>query len=405
MMNSTESPTDDLAALEHFVVDNDDLLELEERIGRFNIFDALRIARVEIRHSNFLAWLLDPAESHGQGSLFLRTILMDVLREAPVEHRPLSPVELDGTELRGVDIRREWRNIDLLITCEQPAFVIVVENKLGSGEHSRQLGRYEGIVRREFHDKKCMFVFLTTDGSAASEPAWVPYTYADIHRVLDRCRKANERSIGDDVLAFLDHYLRLIGSRFMDDPQIDELCQRVYRNHRQALDLIFEKCGSPGSSLVYDVGEMLSKDAGRWHVFNRTSKRIDFVPADWLSWLPHMGSRPKTDPQAWFGFMCEVSPKACHLLLVVAPCKDRDLRRKVIERLIEDPEEFGFKVKAKEFKDHWTRVFSEVVTRWKEDEEPEGEKVLGTLKKKLDRLFPNLSRVHQALEPILGQAE
>jgi len=32
-----------LAALERFVVENDDLLELEERIGRFNIFDALRI--------------------------------------------------------------------------------------------------------------------------------------------------------------------------------------------------------------------------------------------------------------------------------------------------------------------------------------------------------------------------
>ena len=56
-----------LAALERFVVDNDDLLALESLIGRFNIFDALDIARVEIRHSNFLAFILDPAESHGQG--------------------------------------------------------------------------------------------------------------------------------------------------------------------------------------------------------------------------------------------------------------------------------------------------------------------------------------------------
>ena len=106
--------------MEHFVVDNDDLLELEQRIGRFNIFDALGIARVEIRHSNFLAWLLDPAESHGQGLLFLRAVLMDLLRDAPVERRVLSPVELDGAELRGVEIRREWRHIDILITCQEP---------------------------------------------------------------------------------------------------------------------------------------------------------------------------------------------------------------------------------------------------------------------------------------------
>src|SRR5262249_10582480 len=48
------------------------LTKLEARIGRFNIFDALGIARAEIRHSSFLAFILDPAESHGQGQLFLK---------------------------------------------------------------------------------------------------------------------------------------------------------------------------------------------------------------------------------------------------------------------------------------------------------------------------------------------
>src|SRR5262245_45610416 len=72
----------DLQALERFVVENDDLLALEEQVGRFNIFDALGVARVEIRHSNYLRWLLTPSESHGQGDLFLKSLLMDVLRKA-----------------------------------------------------------------------------------------------------------------------------------------------------------------------------------------------------------------------------------------------------------------------------------------------------------------------------------
>src|SRR5690606_12205461 len=97
-------PVDDLQALEAFVVDNDALLELEARIGRFNIFDALGIVRTEIRHSNFLAWLLDPAESHGLGGLFLNAVLMDLLRKTPVEQRLFSPIKLDGGELRGVEI-------------------------------------------------------------------------------------------------------------------------------------------------------------------------------------------------------------------------------------------------------------------------------------------------------------
>src|SRR5437868_2634487 len=93
-----ESP---LQSLERFVVDNDDLLSLEALVGRFNIFDALNIARREIHHSNFLAFLLDPVESHGQSQLFLKALLMDLLKSAPPELRPLSPIELDGTDLRG----------------------------------------------------------------------------------------------------------------------------------------------------------------------------------------------------------------------------------------------------------------------------------------------------------------
>src|ERR1700741_354005 len=99
---------EDLAALEAFVVDNDDLLALESIIGRFNIFDALSIARAEIRHSNFLAFILDPAESHGQGQMFLKAVLMDLLKAAPPALRPFSPIELDGTDLRGIVVRREW---------------------------------------------------------------------------------------------------------------------------------------------------------------------------------------------------------------------------------------------------------------------------------------------------------
>src|SRR4051812_16528808 len=114
-----------LSALERFVVENDDLLQLESLIGRFNIFDALGIAQAEIRHSNFLAFILDPAESHGQSQLFLRALLMDLLKAASPALRPLSPIEIDGVDMRGVEVRREWNNIDLLITSRQPAFVIV----------------------------------------------------------------------------------------------------------------------------------------------------------------------------------------------------------------------------------------------------------------------------------------
>lgn len=234
---ANETDLDSLKVLERFVVESDDLLQLEEAIGRFNIFDSLGIARVEIRHSNFLAWLLDPNESHGQGALFLTAVLMDLLRRAAPDKRPLSPIDLDGAELRGVEIRREWHNIDLLILCREPQFLVAIENKVDSTEHGDQLQKYEPEVAAHFRGWKSQFVYLTREGEGASDEDWISYSYADLFRVLTRTRTANEKSVGDDVLTFLDHYLRLIGSRFMEDPTIDELCKRIYQNHRQALDL------------------------------------------------------------------------------------------------------------------------------------------------------------------------
>ena len=165
-------------ALENFVIENDDLLALESLIGRFNIFDALGIKDVEIRHSNFLAFILDPAESHGQGQLFLKALLMDVFKNAPTEWRPLSPIDLDGTELRGVEIRREWKHIDLLIACQEPRFFVVIENKIRSKEGLDQLRDYKKVMQDHYPDAQPLYVFLTIAADEPSEAKWMPYRHA-----------------------------------------------------------------------------------------------------------------------------------------------------------------------------------------------------------------------------------
>lgn len=394
------SSQDALKALERFVVENDELLALEERIGRFNIFDALGIARVEIRHSNFLAWLLDPAESHGQGALFLKAILMDLLAQPPPERGPLSPVEFDGAELRGVEIRREWRNIDILIICEDPPFVVAIENKIGSGEHGKQLSRYETVLNEAFGNVPKQFVYLTIDGDEPSEEKWVPYTYGDIHRILTRVRKTNATAIGEDVLAFLDHYLRLIGSQFMGDPKIDELCQRIYRNHRQALQLISERVGSPTAGLVADIAAIIEGDE-RYHFEHRTSKYVTFVPKSWIGMLPPIGARPNFDERLWVILQFECLKKGCGFAAVVRPTRLHLDRQIVIDRLTMRRSEFGFHLFLKEPSREWTRLGREWIARWTEDEEPDGEQLMIDVKKKLDELEGRLAGVPEALRPIL----
>jgi len=395
---ASQSISTELEALERFVVENDELFQLEEAIGRFNIFDALGIARVEIRHSNFLAWLLDPSESHGQGGLFLKAVLMDLLRYSPVTQRPLSPVELDGIELRGVEIRREWHNIDLLIICQDPQFLIIIENKIDSGEHSNQLGKYEAEIQTHFPGQSALFAFLTRSGIEASDDSWVGYSYADLHRVLVRVRTASANAIGDDVLTFLDHYLRLIGSRFMDDPKIDELCRKIYRNHRQALDLIWDRIGEGG--FIVDVEELLRAKPDRWVVVNRTSRHVDFVPTEWLAWLPPLCALPKSDPRFWLVWRLGVNDGKCRLRVLVRPCADVVVRRAIVERMLKDEQEFGFAISG-QATDKWTTVYSTTIDQWKEDEEPDREKLLTKIEQRLDSLQKKLWALGDALGPIL----
>jgi hypothetical protein len=390
-------------ALERFVVENDDLLALEERIGRFNIFDALGVARTEIKHSNFFAWLLDPAESHGQGSLFLRAILMDVLKRAPASQRPLSPIDLDGEDLRGVEIQREWRNIDILIRCEEPPFVIAIENKVDSGESKGQLQRYEDVVKAHWPQQRAMFVFLTKDGTEPTDEDWVAYSYNDVRRVLSRARDANRETIGDDVLAFLDHYLRLVETRLMEDQEIVKLCQRIYRNHRQAIDLINQHSGGPSSELLEAADGALRASPDKWHVFNRTSRRLEFVPAEWFSQFPPLGAKYGIDKRLWLVLVFDAQEHRARLHVELWNLEHSDLRMRIAQRLTADSSEFGFKVTFLKPTTRWNRLNAVKVAEWSEDSPMPPEQVIAALRKRLDDRQALFAAIAESLRPIFDE--
>jgi hypothetical protein len=405
---SDEGETDnnlskDLAELERFVVENDELLQLEQLIGRFNIFDSLGIVRTEIRHSNFLAWLLDPNESHGQGSLFLNAILMDLLRQSPPALRPFSPIQLDGAEMRGVQVRREFHGIDILIECEEPKFVFAIENKVYSGEHSDQLGRYQKTVKELFGDVPAQFVYLTREGEEPSHKDWTTYTYRDIHQVLSRVRRANEGSVGGDVLTFLNHYLNMIGSRFMDDPEIDELCQTIYKNHRRAIDLIIERIGPNTSEAIRVIAEEVKNLPG-WKFVNSGTRLVRIIPLPWQNLLPPIGKLKILPSKEWLLVTFRVTSRQCSNYVTVAPTTDRALRREVIKRLVDNPKEFGLKSlfkKVEHIGDNWATLGRINIDRWDPEEGPDVEKLIPKVRDVLERRARELAGVPDALRSVI----
>ena len=73
-------------------------------------------------------------------------------------------------ELADFEVERvfvEFKDIDILIVCKN--FVIVIENKIKSTQHSNQLNKYENIISEinEFNSKlyKPKFIYLTLFGN------------------------------------------------------------------------------------------------------------------------------------------------------------------------------------------------------------------------------------------------
>ncbi len=206
---------------------------------RFNIFDALRISHLEVRHSDFLAFLLTPSQSHNTGDRFLRSFLRNIL-SLDVELEQAFAVELELGNLHVANVRREWHNIDILILihAEEHRLAILIENKIGSSEHDDQLARYKEDVKRHYPSYKLVPVFLAFDGPNASDQEYISINYKTVIASLDECFP-DSSSAPPDVCVLINHYRKMLQDK-SSDSVIRSLCEQVYQRHREALDLIYE---------------------------------------------------------------------------------------------------------------------------------------------------------------------
>ncbi len=314
----------------------------------------------------------------------------------------MSPVVLDGDELGGVELRREWRNIDVLIVCEHPRLVVVIENKMHRREHEEKLQRYEDVAAGEYPGVPRLHVFLSPDAEEASDPDWIVYEYAQLHAVLSRCKRLAKSALGGDVGAFIDHYLNLIGSEFMSDAAIEQLCRRIYANHRRAIDLVIEHCATGASPLASVAEEVIRADPARWCVLNCTGRRVDFVPAGWEKWIPPICALPKQDPRFWIRIYTDTRPGRSDLLFVVGPATDNERRLRAVHALRTWADSLGTgggkKLKTT---DRWTRVWRQTVAVWDEDAPPSEEEFRESLAKALTELAKVLQTCAAILRPAL----
>lgn len=257
---------DDATALKEFLLDIECLDPLAEWTSKFNLFDILKISRVEIRHSNMLSRLLNPNENHGLGDSVLRGFIQYVVSSFSDDSDVFDTLLMDCHDFA---VQREWHNIDVIAISPNEEFVLCIENKIDSGEHDNQLNRYRRQVEEAYPGYKKMYIYLSPGGVETSDPDnWCSMSYEDVLNIVESARK--KVKLLPDAQLLIDNYIDTIRRDIVGDERLARICAEIYAKHQKALDLIFENRPDRSSELAEIIHA--------WAEEMTAKGEIEFVP-------------------------------------------------------------------------------------------------------------------------------
>ncbi|MDZ7890872.1 MAG: PD-(D/E)XK nuclease family protein [Rhodoferax sp.] len=236
-----------MSGIENEIALNTNFVKLDQALKRFNIFDALGVRNHEIRHSNFLGYLLDPNQSHDLGAEFLIEFLRNVSRES-AEVIPLLDLNLP---LAQVEREKKFQNatdssldlfVDIPLMSGGGKFVLAIENKLNSTQANGQLSRYSEHLHREVIGTagKLLKVFLTLNGEDANSDGWRSLSYFQVVTpTIEALIDSRSDTSGDYFIQILKDYLAAI-TRDADSSDLDDVVVDFVKNKPQLVQSIKE---------------------------------------------------------------------------------------------------------------------------------------------------------------------
>lgn len=314
------------------LINDFDFEQIELSLKEPNIFDALSIEHKEIRHSNFLAYILNPNENHGLRDIILKKFLRDIFSDSKANNRTV--FDSDYLDLYNCEIRREWRNIDILIIFDKD--IILIENKVDSVDHTNQLKRYKKIAEDNFTDKNRHYVYLTPFGSdpidSDSRDSYINYSYVQVSEILEKIISLYKNSISEKIKYYLEDYLSTLKKELLMNDKLNDLALKVYNAHKEAFDFIFDNRPDP-SSILYPYFERELLKAG-FVIGSKNKGYIRFTTPELDKLLDKVG-------QGWpekeiFLFEIEYfwTDKYCDVNAVIAPCED-SIKNKILDAVKE----------------------------------------------------------------------
>jgi hypothetical protein len=224
-----------------------------------------------------------------------------------------------------------------LLLDEEHELAVVIENKIYSGEHSDQLGRYQRLVSQNYPGWRLVCLFLTPSGEAPSLESYLPVDYGIVCEVLDGLVASRASVINPDVKSLLNHYTEMLRRHIVGDSEVARLARQIYHRHKRALDLIYEhRLGALAE--IKEVVEGLIEAEPGFEVYSIVKNKTRFALLEWdQPGLLTAKGWSKSNRILLFEFW--YYPDDLRLYLFIGPGPD-EIRQKLFERVDSHPEVF-----------------------------------------------------------------
>lgn len=338
--------------------DDPDFNIVHRRMSPFNLFEAVGAIRGELRHSNFLAYLLSPSRPHGLGARPLAALIRSILSRMDVKDRPIMALELIAGDLDDAIVYRERDSIDILVELPSLKLVVAIENKVGSKAGDGQLKRYDERLKVSYPDHRRLMVFLTPESTLPDHDGYVAYEYSDVVTTMESLISDELEPVPTETKLIIQHYVDMVRRHIVQDEQLRTLAVTLYERHKEAFEFIFDCRPEPNSVLTVVRGCVQSVQG--LVVDSSGSNMFRFTVEAWDEKLKVI----KGDPAKWSktgrGLLFEVktypnTPGRLNVSLILGP-GDPEMRQKVYAAAGTDTK--LFKGLVKPMGAQWVTIFS-----------------------------------------------
>lgn len=282
--------------LKQLILD-EDFTNLQNLAGEeVNLMEILGVAHRELQHSNFLAWLFNPNESHNLGDFTVKEFIKLYYRENQFAdlglQTKLSVFDFVHLDFDDLEIRREYKNIDLILLSRKNEFCIVIENKIYSSEGKGQLKKYRELIEKEYPDfKHKIYIFLSLFEQNITEEEQDYYVQLDYSHIVKLIELIIQRKGLKDKSRFVfEQYLQTLKSMLNQNKEIEEIAQRLYKRYKSAFDLVFQYTKSDGLAGNNEIAEFILNEPNI-KPYTSSKSYIRFHPLFLFELLPQMKKR------------------------------------------------------------------------------------------------------------------